>query len=307
MREGGSYAWEGRIVDIDDLKILGVVAKYGSMNRAAGELHMVQSSVAARVRLLEEQFGVQLFIRHSRGVKLSDAGLRLLSYSERIQALFQEALGAVREDGKPKGILRIGSTAPNASMRLPKIVAEYTRRYPDVELAMSVGSTEELTSQVLERQLDAAFVAGPSSHRELCEEPIFLEELVLVTQESFQSIQAIAQAEDVKAVVLEHGCSYREKLSRTLDAFGIEHKVLSVASFDAIRACVLAGVGVTLVPKEVLRTLWKDERFASHALPADGGVSKTVLIRRHDSPAPSALQAFLAMIRAASNLEEGIS
>lgn len=294
-------------MDIDDLRILSAVAKHGSMNRAAAELHMVQSSVTARVRLLEEQLGVQLFIRHSRGVQLSDAGLRLLSYSERIQALFQEAISNVKEDGIPKGVLRIGSTEPNASMRLPKIVAEYTGRYPGVELTISAGSTEELASRVIDRQLDAAFVAGPTPHSELSEEPVFLEELVLVTGPSLQSIQAIAQTEDVKAVVLEQKCSYREKLTQALDAFGIAHKVLPVATFDAIRACVLAGVGVTIVPKEVLRTLWKDQRFASHALPADAGVSKTVFIHRRDTPTASAFQAFLGITRAASNLEEATS
>jgi LysR family transcriptional regulator, cell division regulator len=66
-------------MDIDDLRILSAVAKNGSMNRAAVELHMVQSNVTARVRQLEEELGVSLFVRHSRGVTLSDAGERLLS------------------------------------------------------------------------------------------------------------------------------------------------------------------------------------------------------------------------------------
>ncbi len=64
-------------MDIDDLRILSAVAKNGSMNRAAVELHMVQSNVTARVRQLEDELGVSLFVRHSRGVTLSDAGQRL--------------------------------------------------------------------------------------------------------------------------------------------------------------------------------------------------------------------------------------
>ena len=71
-------------MDADDLRIVEAVARIGSMNRAAAELNMVQSNVTARIRLLEEELGVQLFVRHSRGVEPSEAGLRLLSYAEQI-------------------------------------------------------------------------------------------------------------------------------------------------------------------------------------------------------------------------------
>src|SRR5580698_5267578 len=104
-------------MDIDDLKIIAAVAKHGSMNRAAADLHMVQSSVTARIRLVEEELGVRLFVRHSRGVRLSDAGTRLLSYSNRIHTLFSDAIASVKEDGIPKGSLKIGSTEPTMSMR----------------------------------------------------------------------------------------------------------------------------------------------------------------------------------------------
>jgi DNA-binding transcriptional LysR family regulator len=53
----------------------------------------------SRIRLLEEELGVQLFVRHSRGVEPSEAGLRLLSYVEQIRAPFQQAITAVKEDG----------------------------------------------------------------------------------------------------------------------------------------------------------------------------------------------------------------
>jgi len=72
-------------MDADDLRIVEAVARIGSMNRAAAELNMVQSNVTSRIRLLEEELGVQLFVRHSRGVEPSEAGLRLLSYGDRYE------------------------------------------------------------------------------------------------------------------------------------------------------------------------------------------------------------------------------
>jgi LysR family transcriptional regulator, cell division regulator len=133
-------------MDAADLRIVEAVAKNGSMNRAAAELNMVQSNVTARVRLLEEELGVQLFVRHSRGVEPSDAGLRLLSYAEQIRTLFQEAIIAVKEDGTPKGSLRIGTLETTAGLRLPGLVAKYTLKYPRVELAITTGTTAGLTN-----------------------------------------------------------------------------------------------------------------------------------------------------------------
>jgi DNA-binding transcriptional LysR family regulator len=126
-------------MDADDLRIVDAVARIGSMNRAAAELNMVQSNVTARIRLLEEELGVQLFVRHSRGVEPSEAGLRLLPYVQRILALFQQAITAVKEDGTPKGSLRIGMLETTAGLRLPSLIAQYAHDYPRVELAILTG------------------------------------------------------------------------------------------------------------------------------------------------------------------------
>lgn len=289
-------------MDVDDLRILAAVAKHGSMNRAAVDLHLVQSSVTARIRLLEEELGVRLFVRHSRGVRLSEAGTRLLSYSGRINTLLSEAITAVKEDGIPKGSLKIGSTEPTVSMRLPQIVAEYASEYPAVALTVATGNTTELIAQVADQSLDGAFVAAPIDHPDLIQEPIFQEELVLATHSSIRSMDELAKAGDVKAIVLDYGCSYRDRLSDILKARGISHQVLSVASFEAIRSCVQSGVGVTLLPEDLFATEWRDPSVTAYELPELGGPIKTLFIRRHDSELSSALNAFLAKSRTFSNL-----
>ena len=68
-------------MDTADLKVFEAVARNGGMNRAAAELHTVQSNVTARIRALEAKLGCPLFERHSRGVALTQAGERLLPYA----------------------------------------------------------------------------------------------------------------------------------------------------------------------------------------------------------------------------------
>lgn len=289
-------------MDADDLRIVEAVARIGSMNRAAAELNMVQSNVTSRIRLLEEELGVQLFVRHSRGVAPSEAGLRLLSYAEPIRDLFQQATAAVKEDGTPKGKLRIGMLETTAGLRLPTLVAQYAHEYPRVELAIETGTTNSLIHQVEERELDGAFVAGPIHHQELSEEPIFIEDLVLVSPLSVRNFDDLAQVENLKAIVFREGCSYRQRLGSILDGLGIPYTVMEFASLDAIVSCISGGVGITLLPKALVERLWTDHSVTVHELPVDQARVETVFVRRQDRHATSALEAFLKMSRQISNL-----
>lgn len=96
-------------MDAAHLRVFEAVARQGGMNRAAEELHTVQSNVTARIRLLEEELGRPLFRRHSRGVALTAAGQRLLPYAVRVRQLLAEARRAVEDGGEPSGPLAIGS------------------------------------------------------------------------------------------------------------------------------------------------------------------------------------------------------
>jgi LysR family transcriptional regulator, cell division regulator len=289
-------------MDADDLRIVEAVARIGSMNRAAAELNMVQSNVTSRIRLLEEELGVQLFVRHSRGVEPSEAGRRLLSYGEQIHTLFEQAITAVKEDGVPKGKLRIGMMETTAGLRLPALIAQYAQEYPKVELALETGTTPSLLRQVAEHELEGAFVAGPVHDEELSEEPLFLEDLVLVSPRSVRNLDDLAKVENLKAIVFRQGCSYRQRLASILDGLGVRYVVMEFASLDAIVSCISAGVGVTLLPKTLVERLWVDQSVTVHELPADQARVETVFVRRHDYHPTSALNAFLRMSREISDI-----
>jgi len=96
-------------MDAADLRIFEAVARLGGMNRAAAELHTVQSNVTARIHVLEDELGAPLFERHSRGVTLTAAGQRLLPYAVRIRHLLEDARRVVEDDGTPRGSLTIGT------------------------------------------------------------------------------------------------------------------------------------------------------------------------------------------------------
>ncbi|HEX9463992.1 MAG TPA: LysR family transcriptional regulator [Alphaproteobacteria bacterium] len=286
-------------MDSADLRIFEAVARLGGMNRAAAELNTVQSNVTARIRLLEERLGAPLFDRHSRGVELTAAGRRLLPYATRVGRLLAEARRAVEDNGVPKGPLDIGSLETTAAVRLPPVLAAYAARYPEVDLVLNTGTSAEMIERVLARKLEAAFVCGPVDHPELVQEPVFEEELVLVTAPSIRRLDALPRGDDLKIVVLRAGCSYRQKLEDILARRGIVGlRRLEFGTIDGIIGCVMAGLGVTLLPLSVVESASRAGKLAYHPLPANEGRVETAFVRRRDAFVSTALAAFLDCARA---------
>src|SRR6267143_4916174 len=232
----------GHVMDATDLKVFEAVARHGSMNRAAAELNTVQSNVTARVRALELELGVPLFQRHALGVKRTPAGRRMLPFSARISRVLSDAKAAARDDGIPSGVLEVGTLETTAALRLPSVLASFTKAYPKVRPVVTTGTTCSLIDDVVECRLEGAFVAGPVDHPDLQQEGLFREELVLVTHRSIRGIEDLSSITELKTIVFRVGCSYRAKLENLLNKAGIlAAQPLEFGSIEAILGCVAAA------------------------------------------------------------------
>ncbi len=288
-------------MDAADLRVFEAVARLGAMNRAAAELNTVQSNVTTRVRLLEEQLGVPLFHRHSRGVTLTAAGRRLLPYAVGVARLLDDARRAVQDDGAPKGLLTVGALETTAALRLSPVLSAYAASYPQVDLVLRTGTTAELIEAVLAHRLEGAFVCGPVDHPELVREVVFREELAVATAPAVPRLETLAHEANLKIVVLRTGCSYRQRLEEILARRGIVGlRLLEFGTIESIVGCVAGGLGVTLLPLGVLEPAVRAGRIAVHALPAAEANAETLFIRRRDTFVSSALDAFLACARPSS-------
>lgn len=281
-------------MDISDLRMFEAVSRHGSMNRAAQELHTVQSNVTARIRGLEEELGVLLFQRHARGVSLTPAGQRILPMVGRFTRLLADVRAAAQDDGVPNGALLLGSLETTTALRLSPMLTAFATAYPQVRLVVSTGTTRRLLDEVLAYRLEGAFVAGPVNHPELHQQVVFEEELVLVTAPAVRTLGDLSTVSDLKTIVFQIGCSYRQRLETVLADRGIvTAQPLEFGSLDAIVSCVSAGVGITLLPKGVVAGAWADSRIAIHELPPEQSQVETLFVRRTDAYVSSAMSAFL--------------
>jgi DNA-binding transcriptional LysR family regulator len=286
-------------MDAATLKVFEAVARTGGMNRAAAVLNTVQSNVTARVQALEAELGCPLFERHTRGVALTAAGQRLLPYAQRLAQLLADAAHAARDDGTPRGPLTLGTLETTAALRLSPILARYAGSFPEVDIAIRPGTTTELIEAVLEHRVEGAFVCGPVAHPELVEQVVFEEDLALLAGPGVTSLDQALSDGTARIVVLRAGCSYRQRLESMLARRGIAvPRLLEFGTLEAIFGCVAAGLGITLLPRALVGSVWQAGGVSLHRLPAREARVSTVFIHRREAFLSSALRSFLDLARA---------
>jgi DNA-binding transcriptional LysR family regulator len=218
----------------------------------------------------------------------------------RTRQLLDDARRAVEDDGRPKGPLTIGSLETTAALRLSPVLSAYVTTHPEVDLVIRTGTTAELVESVLQRRLEGAFVCGPVDHADLESDVVFREELVIVTARSVRRLDDLLGQSALKIIVLRAGCSYRQRLEAILATRGVVGlRVLEFGTLDAILGCVIAGLGLTLLPRSVVGQAWRAGRLALHALPPAEARVDTLFVRRCDAFVSSALAAFVECARPA--------
>lgn len=272
-------------MELSDLRIFQAVVQEGGITRAAVRLHRVQSNVTTRIRQLEADLGVPLFIRAGKRLHLAPAGQVLTDYAARLLALADEARGAV-QDPRPRGVFRLGSMESTAAVRLPGPLSEYGRRYPDVSLELHTGIPERLATAILAGDLDAAFAAEPIPDSPFEKVHAFTEELVIVAAQDHPPI-GVDGCVPKAMLAFEAGCPHRRRLETWYAGLGrMPERTIEMSSYHTMLGCVVVGMGAALLPRSVLSTFPEAHRLSVHPLPPGQNRADTMLIWRRGAHSP---------------------
>ncbi len=283
-------------MELSDLNIFRTVVQAGGITRAAEKLNRVQSNVTTRIRQLEDQLSVELFIREGKRLHLSPAGKVLLDYADRLLDLAQEARESVH-DTAPRGLFRLGAMESTASVRLPAPLSEYCRLYPEVTLELRTGNYDKLTALLLRGEIDAALTAGSIPEAPFEKLAIYEEELVLVAAAGHPPIKSPRDVESRTILGFEIGCSYRKRLEEWFAMKGeMPERIIEMSSYHAMLGCVVVGMGVSLVPRMVVETFPERKRLSIHPMPPALSKAVTWLVWRKGARSPklTALMEILA-------------
>ncbi|WP_439856472.1 LysR family transcriptional regulator [Pseudomonas yamanorum] len=283
-------------MELAQLKMVKAVAQTGSVAQAALQLHCVPSNITTRIKQLESELGTPLFIRAGRGLAISAAGEVFLDYCERILALVEESKRAVDSNAIPRGKLRIGAVESSASGRLPPLLAEYHRRYPQVELELVTGAWAQLLDDLQHHRIDAALVAAGGKRPKLEQSVVYSERLVLITSASSAPIEDARDLAGRTLLVWPPGCPYRAALENWLKPHDIKLAIASYASWGTIIGCVSAGIGVALAPEGILARYEQANQLTSYRFDELAAVDN-LLFWHKDTQRHLARDAFAGLLR----------
>lgn len=267
-------------MEFSQLRIFQAVAEEESITRAAERLHRVPSNLSTRLKQLEEQLGVELFLRERQRLQLSPAGKVLLDYTTKLFALHDEAHAAV-QGGQPAGDFVLGTMYSTAAIHLPALLARYHRTYPAVNLQVQSGPSGELLEGLLTGRLDAALVDGPPALAGLDGVLLCEERLVLISEADHPPVLSARDVQGRSVFTFRQGCSYRMRLEAW---FSHDHaamgRAMEIESYPGMLACVIAGSGVALMSESMLASLPGRESVAVHPLAEPFATATTWLMWR---------------------------
>ena len=160
----------GGVMDWDKLKIFYTVALCKSHTKAGEALGLSQSAVSRKITGLEELLGTALFMRHARGLMLTEQGeLMFRTVSEMVKKLEATQSAITETSARPKGPFKI--TAPSAftNIWLARHMKEFTDIYPDIEVTLL---SEDRELDLTRREADAAIRFYPSKQPDMVQVPL---------------------------------------------------------------------------------------------------------------------------------------
>src|SRR5882762_2530282 len=135
IRHGGAVSYRIALMELRSLGYFVRIAELGSITRAAAHLRLAQPALTRHVQRLEEELGVALFTRANRGVRLTEAGQKLLESAERILRDVERTGDEIRaHKAHPSGKIVLAVTPTLCPVVVPELFARMTQQYPMVEL-----------------------------------------------------------------------------------------------------------------------------------------------------------------------------
>jgi molybdate transport repressor ModE-like protein len=249
------------MLDVRRMRVLREVAAQGSFSAAADALSLTQSAVSQQVAALEREVGATLVERGPRGIRLTDAGEALVRHTDEVLARLRAAEAELQAiAGLRGGRLRLAGFQSAGATLVPRAVALFHERHPEVELSMTEAEPEDAVALLKAGSVDIAFTmtwAGPP--REAPDPALELVDLVVDPYDVvLPKDHPLADAPSLELADLAgerwinptERCTCDRVIARACLEAGVEPTIAFRTDENmAAQAFVAAGVGIALLPR----------------------------------------------------------
>jgi len=289
-------------VDLKQLRTFIRVAETGSLSKASDRLRLAQPALSRQIALLEAEIGRRLFVRHGRGMQLTEAGQQLL---ERVTGLVHQLEKSVEEvrslSDAPAGRVALGMTPTVSAVLAGRVAIRVAAELPGVSLRIVEGYGGHLVDWLHRGEVDVALLYGPASDLHLRVTELLFEELVLVGPREAALDGGgrfpVARLGELQLVLPSRTHGLRAVVEAACDRVRTSLRVRFEAdSYRVLTELVEAGLGYTILPRSAVPQGEQGGRFSVAGL-GDPAVVRQVVLglpsSRTDTSATTAVTALV--------------
>ena len=291
-------------MDTKQLITFKLAAENLNFTQTAKVLNFAQSSVTSQVKALEAELGTRLFERLGKRLILTDEGRKFKGYADKMVALTKEAEDAVSGSSEPVGTIVIGAQESQCTYRLPPVLVKFKSQFPRVKLVFQpANSDEETRARLMDGVLDIAFITDVlKPGNAVTMEPLVKEDMKMVSSPDHPLLTKHtvlpADLEQETLLLTQLGCSYRVILEEIfLDAGVYPYNIVEFVSIEAMKQCVISGLGIAVLPAMAVEREIKAGRLNELAWQWSDKQIYTQLAWHQDKWISPPLQAFIESTR----------
>ena len=252
-----SGAFSGQSMELRHLRSFLAVAEHLHFRRAAETIHLSQPALSVQIRALEEEIGLQLFVRNRRRTLLTPAGQVFLEEAREMVARSEQALARARRAALGQvGTLRIGFVSTAAALLIPPLVMRFRELYPDVELDLRNVLTADQVLQLSDGRLDAGLLLLPIAAQEQIETTVLHREPFILLLPASHSLARkrhvrLEQLRSANFVMYarKKAPAFHDRILGILNGAGFSpHVVQEASEMQTLVSLVAAGLGIAVAP-----------------------------------------------------------
>ena len=271
------------------------VAERRSVSAAAEVLYVTQPALTTRIKNLERELGVQLFVRTPRGMRLTAEGRAFRPHAQRALQALAEGRELLRERREGRvGELLVGAAPAISTYVLPPVLRRFQAALPNVHLVVRTGHSEEVLEQVLREQVQVGLVRE-LPHPAVLSTPLYEDEIVLVVHPAHRFAEAesivVHELAAERLILFDRTSSYFVLTSAFFREAGIVPRgVMELDNVDATKKMVEHGLGIAFLPYTSVRGELAAGALREVAIEGYEPVRRMIVaIRRRDAVLPADL------------------
>jgi DNA-binding transcriptional LysR family regulator len=289
--------------ELTDVRVFIHVAESQSVTQGAHHAHLSPAATSARIKALENQLGVKLLYRDSRGVTLTPAGLKFLKHARSIMRQVAEVKSDFSEYGSGVfGHIRIFANTTSLTEFLPEVLAQFLSQHASVTVDLRERLSRDIVRGVLDGSADLGLIAGPVEAEGLDVTHYSTDRLLLALPVghplAHKPHTTLRETLDYPHIGFHEGSTLFSFVATQVERLGgtLPFRI-QVSSYEALCRMIEAGVGVGIIPESAATRHSRTMRLVTVALQEPWARRERSLLVRQGEVMPTCVRELVNKIR----------